>query len=190
MAEYAAADISALELENLHLKEALAYAKRGWEDALLLLQKEEQGIHVQQSLQAKLEIDSLQMELQAVHKRMLVGTQAADEFKDKLLKAAEALESQTEEIRSFVGCPLPVQPDDGVEELSYGIEDREDVLNGYLQRVTKATGLLRDVGDFIKTSSAPHENGEAKPHLHATKKHGTVKKKKAATSSSTAKAHH
>ena len=175
---------SELELQNLHLKEALQYAKRGWEDALALLNKEKEAAAGPSNNEAAMEISALQMEIDALHKSINTRAQGISTFKSRLMLATNTLISTVEDIRSLVKCPLPEEDMDAkfVEELSYGLDENEEQLNAYLGKVESSSELLNTVKEFISSSSEPYDNGEHNKHETGTgSKKGVLKKKKKET---------
>lgn len=87
--------ISSVEVENLQLREALVYAERGWREALDLARKEQEK---QRSDQNTLEISSLQLELDTVHKKMLGSQRKADEVREKVKGMSIRLDNGMEEL--------------------------------------------------------------------------------------------
>ena len=92
--------ISSVEVENLQLREALVYAERGWQDALDLARKEQEKARGDQNT---LEISSLQLELDTVHKKMLGSRRKADDFREKLKGLSATLDSSMEELIDSLG---------------------------------------------------------------------------------------
>ena len=71
------------------------YAERGWREALDLARKEQEK---QRSDQNALEISSLQLELDTVHKKMLASRRKADEFQEKVNDMSIRLDNSMEEL--------------------------------------------------------------------------------------------
>ena len=90
-----AAYISSVEVENLQLREALVYAERGWREALDLARKEKEKLRTDQNA---LEISSLQLELDTVHKKMLASRRKADEVREKVNDTSIRLDNSMEEL--------------------------------------------------------------------------------------------
>jgi hypothetical protein len=173
------ASMAQMELENMHLKEAIQYAQRGWEDALQLLNK---NPDIKQNEQSSLEIRSLQMELDALHKNMLTKSQHLSSFKDGMVQAIQILQSEIDEIKDFIRYPEPEEDPSiapPMEELIYGLDSNEEQVNKQLIALNKAVEQLGLCKDFIVTSSEPYDNGELKPHTHkAAASHKKATKKK------------
>lgn len=87
--------ISSVEVENLHLREALLFSEQGWREALDLVRKEREKQRRDQNI---LEINSLQLELDAVHKKILISSRKTDEFQEKLTVLSMNLNKSVEEL--------------------------------------------------------------------------------------------
>ena len=109
--------ISSVEVENLQLREALVYAERGWREALDLARKEQEKARGDQNT---LEINSLQLELDTVHKKMLRSRRKADEFREKLKGLSVTLDSSMEELIDSLEFrkELPTE-----EEMAFNLPD-------------------------------------------------------------------
>ena len=173
-----------VELDNLHLKEALQYAERGWQDALALLQSKAEP---QQGEQSVLEIRSLQNELDAAHKSMLQRTQQLSVFERRLSELKNSMDANMKELKGLLRYPGP--SDEEVEaaklqypaELLHGLNQVEDAAFSALNQLGSQVKDVRRCADFIRVSSEPFDNGEPRPHPHkAVKKTATVTKKKVA----------
>ncbi len=162
---------SSLEIENSHLREALSYAKRGWEDALALL-KNTPNVSSSYLREGEnvLEISSLQMELESLHKNMFQRAQQAAAFKTRLMQATNQLATQVDDLSEMIKCPPADGPgvDAGgsgslVEELSYveGDADIDEQLLLYCAKVEANARRIASLSAFIKCSSEPYDNGEA-----------------------------
>jgi hypothetical protein len=92
--------ISSVEVENLQLREALVYAENGWREALALARKEQEK---QRSDQNVMEIRSLQLELETVHKALYKSRTNEEQCIERLKKCNSTLESSLEEIIDSLG---------------------------------------------------------------------------------------
>jgi hypothetical protein len=143
-----------LESENLLLKEAVNFAKRGWEDALVLLKKT--GGEGQRSEEQQLEIKSLQDELNALHKNMLHRAEQSSALRASIAQATAALEVRVMELGELVKCPASGEEiaEKIVEELSYSADDAEEQLQDICRKLDAKCNRLQAITDFIRTSSA------------------------------------
>lgn len=194
---------TSLEIENLHLREALSFAKRGWEDALVLLKNTPSAAAASSAYLREgenvLEISSLQLEIESLHKNMFQRAQQAAAFKTRLMQATNHLAAQVDDLAEMIKCP----PNEGsgteaagsgnmVEELSYadGDADIDAQLLSYCTKVEANARRVASLAAFVKCSSEPYDNGEAgagtgagatgskSKAAHATKKTATAVKKK------------
>jgi hypothetical protein len=176
---------NSLEIENLHLREALSFAKRGWEDALALLKNTTTPNATSSYLREGenvLEISSLQMELESLHKNMFQRAQQAAAFKTRLMQATNHLAAQIDDLAEMIKCP-PIEgsgADAGgsasaVEELSYaeGDADIDEQLLLYCNKVEAHARRISSLSAFIKCSSEPYDNGEAEAGTGAGTRTGT-----------------
>jgi hypothetical protein len=174
---------SSLEIENLHLREALSFAKRGWEDALALLKNTPNATssYLREG-ENVLEISSLQMELDSLHKNMFHRAQQASAFKTRLMQVTNHLAAQVDDLAEMIKCP----PTEGlgadaggsgsmVEELSYaeGDADIDEQLLFYCAKVEAHALRVASLSAFIKRSSEPYDNGEAEAETGAGAGTGT-----------------
>ena len=173
-----------LQLENLHLKEALQFANRGWEDALSLLNKDSDIASGHRNEEATLEIESLQMELNAVHKSLLQRSQSLEKFNIRLMNTTNTLVTKTEELREFVKCPMIEKQsyDDYDDSQETSLDDSELQMNAYLSKIENTVDLIDNIQSFIATSSEPYDNKETEepeePEEHIQKnKKKTVKRR-------------
>ena len=165
-----------LESENLLLKEAVNFAKRGWEDALVLLNKT--GSEGLRSEEQQLEIKSLQDELDTLHKNMFHRAEQSSVLRASIAQATAALEARVLELGDLVKCPDSEAEiaEKMVEELSYSVDDAEEQLQDICRKLDAKCNRLRVITDFIRASSAPYDNGEHKAARPVGAK-GAVKKK-------------
>lgn len=105
--------ISSMEVENLQLREALVYAEKGWRDALDLAREEKDKLPKYEN---SLEIRSLQLELDSVHRSLLRRRQNADVLDASLQATTGKLEE----------CVLQLVNTLGHHEAIFGVEDKED----------------------------------------------------------------
>jgi len=142
-----------LESENLLLKEAVNFAKRGWEDALILLNKT--GSEAQRSEEQQLEIKSLQEELETLHKSMFHRAQQSFVLRVGIQQATTALEVRVLELGELVSCPDSEAEiaEKMVEELSYSADDAEEQLQDICRKLDAKCNRLRVITDFIRASS-------------------------------------
>ena len=172
-----------VELENLHLKEALQYAQRGWQDALALLQSKPEP---QQGQQSSLEIRSLQSELDAAHKSMLQRTQQLSIFEGRLAAMAHTMEAHVGELKAQLRFPDPSEEEieaaklQHPAELSHGLDHVEDKAFAALDALLSQVQEVRKCSEFIRVSAEPFDNGEPKPHRPVAGKKAVTKKKVAA----------
>jgi hypothetical protein len=92
--------ISSVEVENLQLREALVYAEKGWREALDLARKEQEKGRADENV---LEIKSLQLELQSVHKTVLHSRREEDAARERLRASTSSLEDILEELVDCLG---------------------------------------------------------------------------------------
>ncbi len=159
-----------LETENLHLKEALNFAKRGWEDALKLLSQS--GTEGLRSEEQQLEIKSLQMELDSLHKNMLSRAQQASAHRIRILQSVNTLETRVIELGELIRCPDSESEiaEKMVEELSHGVDDADEQALEIIRKVDAKCNRLQVITDFIRASSLPYHNGESQPAAPSEKK--------------------
>ena len=143
-----------LESENLLLKEAVNFAKRGWEDALVLLKKT--GSEGQRNEEQQLEIKSLQDELNALHKNMLHRAEQSSVLRANIAQVTATLETRVLELGELVKCPSSEAEiaEKIVEELSYSADDAEEQLQDICKQLDAKCNRLQVIIDFIRTSSA------------------------------------
>jgi len=178
-----------LESENLLLKEAVNFAKRGWEDALLLLKKT--GSETQRSEEQQLEIKSLQGELDTLHKSMFHRAQQSSLLRANILQAATALEARVLELGQLVRCPDSEAEiaEKMIEELSYSADDAEDQLQDICRKLDAKCNRMHVISDFIRASSEAYDNGET-PKAARPGAKAVVKKKVPKAASETASVAH
>ena len=104
--------ISSMEVENLQLREALVYAEKGWRDALDLAREEKEKLPKYEN---SLEIRSLQLELDSIHRSLLRRRQNAD-AEDASLQATTS---------KLGGCVLQMVNTFGYHDAIFGVEEKE-----------------------------------------------------------------
>ena len=150
----ALANKMSLESENLLLKEALNFAKRGWEDALALLNKT--GSEGKRSEEQQMEIKSLQDELETLHRNMFRRAEQSSAMCVSLAQATAALEARVLDLGELVKCPDSEAEiaEKMVEELSYSADDVEEQLRDICKKLDAKCNRLHVITDFIRISSA------------------------------------
>ena len=156
---------SDLEIENLHLKEALSFAKTGWEDALILLRKERESPTGEVGV---LEIKSLEMELQTLHKSVLARHEMMNTFKENLNTLSSQCVERIDEIATYMNCPvnsmIKKEKEGEIEKEELLHEDEADILDSYLKTIENGTQhKLELLCEWMKKSK---EEQKAESHHH------------------------
>lgn len=163
--------ISSVEVENLQLREALVYAEQGWREALDLARKEQEKGRVEENV---LEIKSLQLELQALHKTMLNNRREEDAGRERLQAATSSLEDILEELVDCLGYRHNIGENPSSQD---EIVSKDNNLGVYLDRLDLSMKKAETILSFARET---HIKRLAKEEAMKKSKH----KKKPSTSES------